>query len=51
MSNKEIYEYFRSQDKYLKFSDFIENCVEWIPEEPIPYSMSEEMRLDLEGMF
>jgi hypothetical protein len=50
MTNDEIYREFRSQDKYLKFSDFIENCIEWL-EEIEPYTMSEEMRVNLEGMF
>lgn len=29
MTNEEIYALYRAQDKYLKFSDFIENNIEW----------------------
>ena len=29
MNNREIYALFRAQSKYLKFSDFLENNIEW----------------------
>lgn len=33
MNNEELYESFRSQDKHLKFTDFLEYCIEWEDEE------------------
>ena len=33
MSNQEIYALFRAQDEYVKFSDFLENCIEWETED------------------
>lgn len=33
MTNEEIYELYRSQTQWVKFSDFLENCIEFYWEE------------------
>jgi len=29
MTNEELYEAFRAQDRYLKFGEFLEHSIEW----------------------
>jgi hypothetical protein len=41
MTNEEIYALFRAQDKYLKFSVFLEECIEWTYEDDSPKEQSD----------
>jgi len=46
MTNEEIYALFRAQDRYLKFTDFLENNIEFIYEEEPEEEWTQDLNLN-----